>query len=165
MTRTSASTCSLSQSRSRARISCCAHDALHWLLAVVVGCSHHTPATAPASTAPATASTAPAAAAAPGAIDAAHAEAIVNAADRDDRDKKHDAQRKPAELLVFAGVAPGMHAADLGAGTGYTSELVARAVGPTGSVIAQDSPHWDGPWLLKAWKPRLRRRRWRTRST
>ena len=118
------------------------------LLVAVAACSHHAPATT------STTSTTPALAA-PGAIDAAHAEAIVNAPDRDDHDRKRDAQRKPAQLLVFAGVAPGMHAADLGAGTGYTSELVARAVGPTGSVIAQDSPNWAGDWMTKAWTPRL----------
>ena len=88
-------------------------------------------------------------------LDSAHAQAIASASDRDPHDTKRDAQRKPAQLLVLTGVATGMHAADLGAGTGYTAELIARAVGPTGSVIAQDSPHWDGDWLHKAWDPRL----------
>jgi len=125
------------------------------LLLAVAACSHHTPAAGPASsgTTPASAvATAPATAPA---IDAAHAEAIVNAPDRDERDRKRDAQRKPAELLVFIGVAPGMHAADLGAGGGYTSELVARAVGPTGSVVAQDSPNWGEDWVPRVWNPRL----------
>jgi predicted methyltransferase len=103
---------------------------------VVAACSHHKSAPAP--------------------LDKAHADAIVAAADRDARDRERDAYRKPAELLVFAGVAPGMHAVDIGAGTGYTSELIARAVGPTGSVIAQDSPNWDGPWVEKVWGPRLK---------
>jgi predicted methyltransferase len=81
--------------------------------------------------------------------------AIVAAPDRSERDKKRDAQRKPAELLVFVGIEPGMHVADLGAGGGYTSELLARAVGPTGSVIAQDTPHWGAPddaGLTKLWQ-------------
>jgi predicted methyltransferase len=97
----------------------------------------------------------PAPAPAAGKLDATHAAAIVAQPDRSDRDKKRDAQRKPAELLVFAGIAPGMHVADLGAGGGYTAELLARAVGPTGSVVAQDTPHWgapDDPGLVKFWQ-------------
>jgi len=114
-------------------------------LLALVACSRHepTPAPAPAS--------APAAATTP----ATQAAAIVAEPDRTEHDKKRDAQRKPAELLVFAGIAPGMHVADLGAGGGYTSELLARAVGPTGSVVAQDSPHWgapDDPGLSKLWQ-------------
>jgi predicted methyltransferase len=122
-----------------------------FVLAATAACSHHA---APASSPPA--ATTSAAPAAPAALDTARAEAIVNAADRDDRDRKRDAQRKPVQLLVFTGVAPGMHAADIGAGTGYTSELVARAVGPTGSLIAQDSPNWDGDWIPRVWNPRLK---------
>ena len=92
----------------------------------------------------------------PPAAPAIDRDAIVNAADRAPEDRKRDAQRKPAELLAFAGIAPGMHVADLGSGTGYTSELLARAVGPTGSVIAQDSPHWDGAWMQKPWAERMK---------
>jgi predicted methyltransferase len=61
------------------------------------------------------------------------------------------------ELLTFIGVAPGMRVADLGAGGGYTTELLARAVGPSGMVFAQDSPSWDGPELQKWWETRLGR--------
>ena len=66
-----------------------------------------------------------------------------------------DAFRKPAELLGFAGIAPGMRVADLGAGGGYSTELLARAVGPSGAVFAQDTPNWDGPGLQKIWVTRL----------
>ena len=93
----------------------------------------------------------------PGAIDAKQAAAIVAAPDRSDHDREKDKQRKPADLLVFVGVAPGMHVADLGAGTGYSTELLARAVGPNGSVIAQDTPHWDDGGLTKLWEARLAR--------
>jgi predicted methyltransferase len=65
---------------------------------------------------------------------------LVAAPDRTDDDRKLDAQRHPAELLAFMGVAPGMRAADLGAGGGYTTELLARAAGPTGKVWAQNDP-------------------------
>jgi predicted methyltransferase len=79
---------------------------------------------------------------------------LVAAPDRSDHDREIDGSRKPVETLTFFAVKPGMTVADLGAGAGYTSELVARAVGPTGHVIAQDSPTWDGPWLQKAWQER-----------
>jgi predicted methyltransferase len=92
---------------------------------------------------------------APKLIDTARAGEIVAAPDRTNGDRKRDIQRKPVDLLVFIGIAPGMHVADLGAGGGYTTELLARAVGPTGTVIAQDSPHWDDPGLGKVWEERL----------
>jgi len=79
---------------------------------------------------------------------------IVSAADRSEADRKLDASRKPVDMLALFGVAPGMHVADLGSGTGYTTELLARSVGPNGHVIAQDSPSWDGNWLQNAWKER-----------
>ena len=118
---------------------------MRWLpLVALVACSH-SQSPSPRSSAPPPS--------APAAIDR---DAIVNATDRTPGDRQRDAQRKPAELLAFAGIAPGMHVADLGSGTGYTSELLARAVGPTGSVIAQDSPHWDGPWMQKPWAERMK---------
>ena len=59
------------------------------------------------------------------------AEAVA-AADRTDADKALDAGRKPAELLAVLRVGEGMRAAELFAGGGYTVELLARVVGPTG---------------------------------
>jgi predicted methyltransferase len=41
-------------------------------------------------------------------------------------------------LLAFYGVKPGMKVADIGAGRGYTTFLLARAVGPAGRVYAQN---------------------------
>jgi len=81
-------------------------------------------------------------------------EQIVAAADRIEADRKIDGSRKPAATLAFFDVKPGMRVADLGAGAGYTSELLARVVGPSGKLIAQDSPTWDGPWLQKNWQER-----------
>jgi len=63
--------------------------------------------------------------------------AIVNAPDRSDDDRVTDGRRHPAEMLAFLGVQPGMNVLDVGAGRGYTSELLARAVNPGGSVVAQ----------------------------
>jgi predicted methyltransferase len=56
---------------------------------------------------------------------------------RSEADKKMDAKRHPVEFLQFTGVKPGMHVLDLAAGAGYTTELLALAVGPTGRVFAQ----------------------------
>jgi len=67
---------------------------------------------------------------------------VVTAADRSATDKALDAGRKPAEMLEFLDVRPGMKVEDLGAGGGYTTELLARAVGPSGTVYMQNDPRW-----------------------
>ncbi len=82
---------------------------------------------------------------------------IVALADRTEHDRALDAGRKPVDTLAFFGLAPGMRVADLGAGGGYTTELIARAVGPTGVVFAQDTPNWGAPELEKLWLTRLAR--------
>ena len=69
----------------------------------------------------------------------AEAQAIVDAADRPEGDRKTDPRRRPAELLTFLGIEPGMKVGDLMAGGGYTTELLSRAVGPTGVVFAQNN--------------------------
>jgi predicted methyltransferase len=63
----------------------------------------------------------------------------VASADRSDADRQTDQRRKPELLLAFAGVRPGMKVLDMGAGGGYSTELLARAAGPGGTVYAQDS--------------------------
>ncbi|WP_174285019.1 class I SAM-dependent methyltransferase [Sphingomonas bacterium] len=55
---------------------------------------------------------------------------------RPDADRVRDANRKPAEVLAFAGVRPGMVVAELGSGGGYYTRLLAKAVGPRGKVYA-----------------------------
>ena len=65
--------------------------------------------------------------------------AIVAAPDRSDADRNPDTRRDPRKLLTFVGVKQGMKVLDMEAGAGYTTELLARAVGPTGVVYAQDS--------------------------
>ena len=64
----------------------------------------------------------------------------VAAPERSAKDRERDAIDKPAELLAFAGVKPGMKVADFFAGGGYWSELLLRAVGPTGSVTLVNNP-------------------------
>src|SRR5581483_6873823 len=66
--------------------------------------------------------------------------AIVAAPDRSDADRQTDRRRDPATLLLFTRARPGMKVLDMGAGGGYSTELLARAVAPTGVVYAQDSP-------------------------
>jgi predicted methyltransferase len=65
---------------------------------------------------------------------------IVASPDRSDADRTNDRRRKPELMLAFIGVRPGMVAMDLSAGGGYTTELLARAVGPTGKVYGQSAP-------------------------
>ncbi len=66
-------------------------------------------------------------------------EAIVASPDRSDGDRQADQRRQPARMLAFAGVKTGMKVLDMEANAGYSTELLARAVGPDGVVYAQDS--------------------------
>lgn len=66
--------------------------------------------------------------------------AIVSAPDRSAADRANDVRRHPAEMLMFIGVKPGSNALDVSTGGGYTAELLARAIGPTGLVWAQSQP-------------------------
>lgn len=87
-------------------------------------------------------------------------QAIVDAKDRTDADRKLDAGRHPGELLAFLGLKPGMRVAELAAGTGYTTELLARAVGPTGKVWAQNNAMMlkfaDKPWAERLARPAMK---------
>jgi len=67
--------------------------------------------------------------------------AIVASPDRRDADRTIDQRRKPEQLLAFIGIRRGMIALDISASAGYTSELLARAIGPTGKVYGQG---WAG---------------------
>jgi ubiquinone/menaquinone biosynthesis C-methylase UbiE len=53
-------------------------------------------------------------------------------------DPGRDAWQKPEAVLSLLAVGPGMTVADLGAGTGYFSVHLAKAVGPEGRVLAID---------------------------
>jgi len=67
--------------------------------------------------------------------------AIVAAPDRSDADRKNDQRRNPVELFAFTGARPGMKVLDVGAGGGYSTELLARAVAPGGIVYSQTPPN------------------------
>jgi predicted methyltransferase len=64
--------------------------------------------------------------------------ALIAAPDRTDADRQTDKRRDPVALLTFAGPKTGWKVLDMGAGAGYSTELMARAVGPTGKVFAQN---------------------------
>ena len=58
-------------------------------------------------------------------------------------DLPRDALDHPAELLRLAGIAPGMHVADVLAGSGYYSELLSYLVGADGKVLLINNKQYD----------------------
>jgi predicted methyltransferase len=65
---------------------------------------------------------------------------LVAAAERSEADRETDKRRDPVKLLAFTGVRTGDKVLDMGAGRGYSTELLARAVGPSGVVYGQNAP-------------------------
>lgn len=82
-------------------------------------------------------------------------QAVVDAPDRSAADRALDPGRHPAEMLAFVGVRPGMRVAELGAGGGYTTELLARSVGPSGVVFGQNTPFILKRFAEQPWSARL----------
>ncbi|MDB5442020.1 MAG: methyltransferase [Phenylobacterium sp.] len=70
----------------------------------------------------------------------AYVTAAVADKGRPDADTKRDVNRKPAEMLEFAGVKPGMVVVDLIPGGGYFTRIFSKAVGPKGVVYAVSGP-------------------------
>jgi predicted methyltransferase len=68
---------------------------------------------------------------------ATRAQNVIASPVRTDQDRRMDASRNPAAFIPFTQVKPGMQVLDVAAGGGYTSQLMALAVGPTGMVWAQ----------------------------
>lgn len=81
----------------------------------------------------------------------------VNSPNRPAADRKLDESRRPKQLMAFFQIRPGMRVADMWAGGGYTTELLARIVGPSGKVYSQNAPF---PEKFKeaeqAWKARIK---------
>lgn len=73
-------------------------------------------------------------------LSAEQAKEIIASPDRSAADRTNDLRRKPEHLLVFIGPRAGITALDLSAGGGYTTELLARAIGPSGAVYGQSRP-------------------------
>lgn len=60
------------------------------------------------------------------------------ASSRPQADRDRDAGRKPADVIEFLGIEPGMAVIDLIAAGGYYTEVLAISVGPQGRVVAQN---------------------------
>ncbi len=56
-------------------------------------------------------------------------------------DRARDAGRKPAQVVAFLGIEPGMTVLDLIAAGGYYTEVLSLAVGPKGRVYAQNNAY------------------------
>jgi predicted methyltransferase len=87
-------------------------------------------------------------------------QAIVDAVDRTEEDRRIDPGRRPAELLTFLRIEPGMRVGELAAGAGYTAELLARAVAPNGIVYAENPAvvlrGSEGPWKARLARPSMK---------
>lgn len=68
----------------------------------------------------------------------------VNNASRPSADVERDINRKPAEVLQFFGIEPGMNVLDIFAGGGYYTEILNHIVGEEGSVTLYNNGGWDG---------------------
>lgn len=71
-------------------------------------------------------------------------EAILAAPSRPAADRANDARRKVVESLAFMNVRSGATILDMEAGSGFWSEILARATGPRGSVLMQNPPAFAG---------------------
>jgi predicted methyltransferase len=68
----------------------------------------------------------------------ANIKAAVDSPTRPPQDRALDAGRRPEQMLAFFGIKPGMKVGEIFAGGGYTTQLLANAVGPDGMVYAQN---------------------------
>jgi len=66
-------------------------------------------------------------------------EAKLASPGRAEEDRARDAGRKPAAVVAFLGIEPGMTVVDLIAAGGYYTEVLSIAVGPDGKVYAQNT--------------------------
>ncbi len=63
---------------------------------------------------------------------------------RSAEDRARDAGRRPAQIIEFTGIKPGMRVIDVIAAGGYYTEVLSLAVGASGSVVAQNRrPFWN----------------------
>jgi predicted methyltransferase len=78
---------------------------------------------------------------------APHIAAAIADSHRPAAERARDVQRKPADVLAFAGIAPGQRVADLIPGGGYFTRLIAKAVGDGGKVYAVAPANPDGSFM------------------
>jgi predicted methyltransferase len=105
--------------------------------AVLAACAKKSEPAAPASE---SAEAAPAAVepTAPAVDYAAVAAAAVADPARPEEDRKDDERRKPAAALEFMQIAPGSTIFEIEAGSGWYTDLLSHATGPSGAVIMQN---------------------------
>ncbi len=73
----------------------------------------------------------------------AHIKRGVEAADRTEEHTARDAARKPAEILMIAGLEEGDHIADISSFGQYFTTIMAAAVGPSGKIDMYDMPYME----------------------
>jgi predicted methyltransferase len=71
--------------------------------------------------------------------------AAVADVSRPDADRERDANRKPAEVITFAGLKPGDKVADFMPGRGYFTKIFCKIVGNAGRVYAISIPRQTPP--------------------
>lgn len=74
------------------------------------------------------------------AIDKEALRRALSGPDREVTDFVRDEVRKPVEVLDFLGIDTGMRVLDVYAAGGYYTFILSKAVGPTGTVYAQNTP-------------------------
>lgn len=67
--------------------------------------------------------------------------ALLGSDDRAEADRVRDEGRRPADVVEFLGIEPGMHVIDVIAAGGYYTEVLSLAVGDDGHVVAHN-PHF-----------------------
>lgn len=67
-------------------------------------------------------------------------QALLAQPSRAAEDRARDAGRRPAQVIEFLGVRPGMRVIDIVAAGGYYTEVLSLAVGASGLVVAQNPP-------------------------
>jgi len=92
--------------------------------------------------------------------EAAHATPVQTAVGqptRPETDRMRDADRRPADVLDFFGIAPGMHVAELMTGKGYYAEILGHLIGPSGKLYAQNNKFVLEKFAEAEWAARLNR--------
>ena len=82
-------------------------------------------------------------------------QAALQHPNRPEADKARDADRKPAQLLEFYGIKPGMQVADMMSGGGYYAEILSRYLGPDSTIYAQNNSIALGRFASRAMEKRL----------
>ncbi len=83
-------------------------------------------------------------------------DAAVAHAGRSADDRQRDVTDRPADVLRFSGITPGMQVLDFFAADGYYSEILSYVVAPKGHVLLLNNTPYD-KFAKDAWKDRIAR--------